>query len=414
MRKLLSLLCVLMLLLASLSLTGCTPAEEEITLNVYNWGEYISDGSEGSLHTNKEFEKYYYETYGVKVRVNYTTYASNEDMYNKIRSGATTYDVVIPSDYMIQRMISEDLLRPLNFDNIPNVQYISEDFRNLFYDPENRYSVPYTYGVVGLIYNTTMVEEAPTDWDCMWDERYAGQILQFNNPRDAFGTAMYSLGIDVNTTDKSKWERAKDRLSRQKPLIQSYVMDEIFNKMKNGSAAIAPYYAGDFLSMYEDNSDLAFVYPEKGTNIFVDAMCIPYNSRHADIAEAYINFMLSEEVAIANAEYIYYASPNKLVYENEDYIADMKEVHEDVMDILYPENISELGTFYQNLSPEMLEYQNRLWESLKIESTVESWIYVVSGLIVAALVAMLIYRFALQRYREKHYYRVVSQYYTKK
>ncbi len=414
MRKLLSLLCVLMLLLTSLSLTGCTPVEEEITLNVYNWGEYISDGSEGSLHTNKEFEKYYYETYGVKVRVNYTTYASNEDMYNKIRSGATTYDVVIPSDYMIQRMISEDLLRPLNFDNIPNVQYISEDFRNLFYDPENRYSVPYTYGVVGLIYNTTMVEEAPTDWDCMWDERYAGQILQFNNPRDAFGTAMYSLGIDVNTTDKSKWERAKDRLSRQKPLIQSYVMDEIFNKMKNGSAAIAPYYAGDFLSMYEDNSDLAFVYPEKGTNIFVDAMCIPYNSRHADIAEAYINFMLSEEVAIANAEYIYYASPNKLVYENEDYIADMKEVHENVMDILYPENISELGTFYQNLSPEMLEYQNRLWESLKIESTVESWIYVVSGLIVAALVAMLIYRFALQRYREKHYYRVVSQYYTKK
>ncbi|MBQ9083230.1 MAG: spermidine/putrescine ABC transporter substrate-binding protein [Clostridia bacterium] len=414
MKKLLSLLCVLMLLAASLALTGCTPTEEEITLNVYNWGEYISDGSEGSLHTNEEFEKYYYETYGVKVRVNYTTYASNEDMYNKIRSGATTYDVVIPSDYMIQRMISEDLLRPLNFDNIPNIQYISEDFRNLFYDPDNLYSVPYTYGVVGLIYNTTMVEEAPTDWDCMWDERYAGQILQFNNPRDAFGTAMYSLGIDVNTTDKSKWVRAKDRLSLQKPLIQSYVMDEIFNKMKNGSAAIAPYYAGDFLSMYEDNSDLAFVYPESGTNIFVDAMCIPYNSRHADIAEAYINFMLSEEVAIANAEYIYYASPNKLVYENEDYIADMKEVHEDVMDILYPENIGELGTFYQNLSPEMLEYQNRLWESLKIESTVESWIYVVSGAIVAALLALLIYRFALQRYREKHYYSVVSQYYTKK
>jgi spermidine/putrescine transport system substrate-binding protein len=385
-----------------------------IELNVYNWGEYISDGSEGSLHTNKEFEKYYYETYGVKVRVNYTTYASNEDMYNKIRSGATTYDVVIPSDYMIQRMINENMLRPLNFDNIPNAQYISEDFQNLFYDPQNQYSVPYTYGVVGLIYNTDMVEEAPTDWDVMWDNRYAGQILQFNNPRDAFGTALYSMGIDVNTTDKSKWVRAKDLLSRQKPLIQSYVMDEIFNKMKNGSAAIAPYYAGDFLSMYEDNDALSFVYPESGTNIFVDAMCIPYNSRHADIAEAYINFMLSEEVAIANAEYIYYASPNKLVYENAEYIEYMESVHEDAMKILYPENIRELGTFYENLSPEMLEYQNRLWESLKIESSVESWIYVVSGLIVAALAAMMIYRIALQRYREKHYYSVVSEYYTKK
>ena len=403
MKKLLSLLCVLMLLVASVALTGCSPTEEVITLNVYNWGEYISDGSEGSLHTNKEFEKYYYETYGVQVRVNYTTYASNEDMYNKIRSGATTYDVVIPSDYMIQRMINENMLRPLNFDNIPNMQYISDDFKNLFYDPQNQYSVPYTYGVVGLIYNTDMVAEAPTDWDIMWDERYAGQILQFNNPRDAFGTAMYSMGIDVNTNDKSKWVRAKDLLSRQKPLIQSYVMDEIFNKMKNGSAAIAPYYAGDFLSMYEDNDALSFVYPESGTNIFVDAMCIPYNSRHADIAEAYINFMLSEEVAIANAEYIYYASPNKLVYENEEYIEYMESVHEDAMSILYPENIRKLGTFYENLSPEMLDYQNRLWESLKIESSVESWIYVVSGLIVAALVAMLFYRFVLQRYREKHY-----------
>jgi spermidine/putrescine transport system substrate-binding protein len=364
------------------------------------------------------FEDYYYQKYGKRVIINYSTYATNEDLYSKLNNSAVSYDIVIPSDYMIEKLIESDLL--LEFDvasDIPNYEYIEDTFKNPYYDENERYSVPYTYGMMGIIYNKDMVDEEDLreqSWGILWNEKYSGQILQFNNPRDAFGTALYSMGIDVNTTDKSKWVRAKDLLSRQKPLIQSYVMDEIFNKMKNGSAAIAPYYAGDFLSMYEDNDALSFVYPESGTNIFVDAMCIPYNSRHADIAEAYINFMLSEEVAIANAEYIYYASPNKLVYENAEYIEYMESVHEDAMKILYPENIRELGTFYENLSPEMLEYQNRLWESLKIESSVESWIYVVSGLIVAALAAMMIYRIALQRYREKHYYSVVSEYYTKK
>ena len=394
---------VLTLLLLALSLSGCA-SEKTLTLNVYNWGEYISDGSEGTLNVNTAFEAYYYEQTGTRVRVNYTTYASNEDMYNKIRSGATRYDVIIPSDYMIERMIAEGLLRKLNFDNIPNFEYIDPDYRHLFYDPTNEYSIPYAYGMYGIIYNTTLVDEEVTGWDIMWNERYAGQILQFNNPRDAFGTAQYALGIDVNTTDHAEWDRAKDLLSRQKPLVQSYVMDEIFNKMKNGSAAVACYYAGDFLSMYEDNEDLAFVYPEEGTNVYVDAMCIPTCSAQPELAEAYINFLLSEEPAVANAEYTYYATPNRLVRENEEYIECMEEIHPDAMDIIYPEAESVKATFFQNLDPDTLAYENALWESLKIESNVSSWVYIVSGAIVLALVAMLIVRAAVRKYREKYYY----------
>ena len=337
------------LVLLSVLLTGCSGRGKTITLNVYNWGEYISDGSEGTFDVNAAFEDYYYETYGVQVQVNYTTYASNEDMYNKIRSGATRYDVIFPSDYMIERMIAEGLLRKLDFDRIPNFEYIDPEYRNLFYDPENEYTVPYAYGMYGIIYNSTLVEEDVTGWDSMWDERYSGQILQFNNPRDAFGTAMYKLGIDVNTTDRAEWDRAKEMLSIQKPLVQSYVMDEIFNKMKNGSAAIACYYAGDFLTMYEDNEDLCFEYPEEGTNVYVDAMCIPTCSAYPEVAEEYINFLLSEEPAVANAEYTYYATPNRLVRENEEYIECMTEIHEDAMSIIYPEAGTVNATFSHRL-----------------------------------------------------------------
>lgn len=392
------------LVLLSVLLTGCSGRGKTITLNVYNWGEYISDGSEGTFDVNAAFEDYYYETYGVQVQVNYTTYASNEDMYNKIRSGATRYDVIFPSDYMIERMIAEGLLRKLDFDRIPNFEYIDPEYRNLFYDPENEYTVPYAYGMYGIIYNSTLVEEDVTGWDSMWDERYSGQILQFNNPRDAFGTAMYKLGIDVNTTDRAEWDRAKEMLSIQKPLVQSYVMDEIFNKMKNGSAAIACYYAGDFLTMYEDNEDLCFVYPEEGTNVYVDAMCIPTCSAYPEVAEEYINFLLSEEPAVANAEYTYYATPNRLVRENEEYIECMTEIHEDAMSIIYPEAGTVNATFFENLDPDTLAYENALWESLKIESNVSAWVYIVSGVIVLGLVSLLIYRWLLNRYRDKYYY----------
>ncbi len=393
---------LLSILLLSTLLAGCSGGEDVLVLNVYNWGEYISDGSEGTLDVNAAFEEYYYETYGKPVKVNYTTYASNEDMYNKLSSGAAVYDVVIPSDYMIEKMIKEDMLLPLNFDNIPNYQYIADEYKNGFYDPESRYTVPYFYGVVGVIYNTTLIEGEPDDWDVMWDEANTGKILQFNNPRDAFGTAQYALGYDVNTTDKAQWDEALAMLLKQKPLVQSYVMDEMFNKMKNGSAAVSSYYAGDFLTMYEDNEDLAFFYPKSGTNIFVDAMCIPSVARNKELAEAYINFMLSEEIAVANAEYTYYASPNVLVRNSESYQETMSEVHEDVMDILYgTEDVK--ATYYQNMDPEMTAYMNTLWEELKIQSGTEPGVYILAGIIALGLIALLLSIWIKRKINERYY-----------
>lgn len=394
-------LSILLLLCLCLSFTSCSGGDT-ITLNVYNWGEYISDGSEGSLDVNKEFERYYYETYGVKLKVNYTTYASNEDMYAKLKSGATSYDVIIPSDYMIERMISEGMLAELNLDNIPNYEYIVDEFRNQYYDPENRYSVPYTYGMVGIIYNTTMVnEEDIGSWDLLWNETYSGKILQFNNSRDAFGTAMYRLGLDVNTKDETAWRAATDALKAQKPLIQSYVMDEIFNKMKGESGAIAPYYAGDFLSMYDANNNLAFYYPEEGTNVFVDAMCVPAGSMQKEVAESYINFMLSKEIAIANAEYICYASPNRLVIEDEGYMECMNEMHENAMEILYPTN-EVRSSYYQNLSSDTLSLLNSLWEELKIESSGGEGVYICSAVIAVVLVAWFGFLYIRKKYRDNY------------
>ena len=391
------------LILLVIALASCG-GKDTITLNVYNWGEYISDGSEGTLDVNAAFEDYYYETYGVKVKVNYTTYASNEDMYAKLRSGSTGYDIVIPSEYMIERMINEGMLEELNFDNIPNAQYIAPEFKGQYYDPDNRYSVPYTCGMVGIIYNTKMVsEEDIGSWDLLWNEKYSGKILQFNNARDAFGTAMYYQSIDVNTKDRTQWEIALDLLKQQKPLVQGYVMDEVFNKMKGESAAIAPYYAGDYLTMYDSNDALAFYYPEEGTNIFVDAMCIPKGSRNKDVAEAYINFMLSEEIAVANAEYIGYASPNLLVRENEDYIAYMEDWHEDAMTILYPDTETVPTQYYHMLDADTQAISNELWEQLKIESSVGNAIHIIALVIVVICVAFFLWRFILKQYRKSQY-----------
>ncbi len=367
-KKLIALCAVAALALAVL--TGCGGGGEVRELNVYNWGEYISDGSDGTLDTIRAFEDWYKAEYGETVRVNYSTYPSNEDMYNKLSSGAVSYDVVIPSDYMIARMAQENMLLPLNFDNIPNYQYIDESFRGLYYDPENMYSVPYTYGIVGVIYDANKVDAADAgDWDLMWNEKYAGGILQYNNSRDAFGTAMYKLGIDVNTTDKAEWDRAAEELLNQRPLVKSYVMDEIYNMMESGEATIGSYYAGDYFTMQEaqaENIDLQFYYPER-TNFFVDAMCIPSTAHDKELAEIFINYMLSEEAGIANAEYINYASPNSLVYENPAYIEDMGE---DAMAILYP-NLGDFSALYnqyayRDMAPEMLDYLNTLWETIKI------------------------------------------------
>ena len=299
-------LCALALLVGSGWLIFGTRPQEQITLNVYNWGQYIADGSDDSMEVIAEFEARY-----PNIKVNYSTYDSNEIMYSKLANGGITVDLIIPSDYMIARLIEEDMLLELDFDNIPNYQYIDETFRNTAYDPENKYSVPYTWGTVGILYNTKYVDEADvTGWELLWNEKYTGKILTFGNSRDAFGIAQYLLGYDVNTTDTAELEHCAQLLTQQKPVLQQYVMDEIFAIMQNEEAWIAPYYAGDCLTMMDENENLAFYLPEdQGFNLFIDAMCIPTCAKEKEAAELFINFLCDPEIAGANMDWICYSTP---------------------------------------------------------------------------------------------------------
>lgn len=400
------LVCILVAICAG-AFSSCEKANETLTLYVYNWGEYISDGSDESVDTNAEFEKYCKEVLGITVKVNYSTFASNESMYSKVSSGSTKYDVIIPSDYMIERMIKEDMLEPLDLSKIPNYQYIDESFKgeNIYYEcgSEELYSVPYFYGMIGVIYNTSIVDENDEQigsWDLMWDEQYKGDILQFNNSRDAFGTAQYKLGLDVNNEDEAQWRLALDELLEQKKIVQGYVMDEIFNKMQSGSAAIAAYYAGDYLSMYENNEDLAFFYPQEGTNSYIDAMCIPKNAQNKDLAHEYINFMCSHDIAMANALYTYYASPVTTVVEDPEY---QEEMGEYAIDILYNQADNVPSQAYLNLSADALAMQNVLWEELKAKSSIGNGIYIGCGVILGVLAVIGIYQLVKKRRWSKLY-----------
>ena len=297
--------CVLALLIGGICLISGARSEQ-ITLNVYNWGQYISEGDDDTLDVIAAFEEAY-----PNIKVNYSTYDSNETLYSKLTNGGITVDVIIPSDYMIARLASEGMLEELNFDNIPNYSCVDEAFKNTSYDPENKYSVPYTWGTVGILYNTKYVDEADvTGWELLWNEKYAGKILMFGNSRDAFGITQYLLGYDVNTTDKAQLQACADKLAQQKPVLQQYVMDEIFATMENEEAWIAPYYAGDCLTMIENNPNLSFYLPaDQGFNMFIDAMCIPTCCQEKEAAELFINFMCNPEISAANLDYIGYGTP---------------------------------------------------------------------------------------------------------
>ena len=279
---------------------------ETITLNVYNWGQYMARGEDGSEDIIALFEERY-----PYIKVNYTTYDSNEIMYSKLSGGGVAIDVIFPSDYMIARMIREDMLLELNYDNIPNYQYIDDDFKNTAFDPENKYSVPYTWGTVGIIYNTKYVDEADvTGWELMWNEKYAGKILMFDNSRDAFGIAQFLMGEDINTTDKAVLDAAAEKLKEQKPVLQQYVMDQIYSTMENEEAWIAAYYAGDCMTMMEENPDLAFYLPEnQGFNLFIDSACIPKCAKEKEAAELFINFLCDPEISAANMDWVCYSTP---------------------------------------------------------------------------------------------------------
>ena len=350
-----------MMMATVLTLTACGGnAKAERVVNVCSWGEYIDES------LINQFEK---ET-GIKV--NYQTADSNETLYSQLSIGGADYDVIVPSDYMIGRLIAEDMLAELNYDNIPNYSLIDERYKGLSYDPENKYTVPYAWGTLGIIYNTTMVDEPITSWGAMFDEKYAGQVIMIRNSRDALAAGLLYLGYDINTTDEAQIREACQLLAdaKSKGVYQGFFMDEIFQKMEGGNAAIGMYYAGDYLTMLDNNPDLAFVVPDEGSNWFVDAMCVLKNAQHKEEAEAWINFIASTQASLANMDYIWYASPNTEALEG--YPAYYEEVNGEALDMdLYeimaaPKDVLDRCDLYVNLPSQTLTLYNDLWTQLGI------------------------------------------------
>ena len=339
---------IICLLLISSLFAGCgggTKVDKGV-VNVYNWGEYID------TDLLKQFE----DATGIKV--NYKTFESNEQMYSVLKQGGVNYDVVIPSDYMISRLVSEDMLEPIDFNNVPNYSLVDDNLKGMAFDPDNKYSVPYMWGTVGIIYDPTVVGEVDS-WSALFDAKNSGNILMFDNSRDAMGIALKYLGYSLNTTDEKELNEAFELLKQQKPILQGYVMDQIFDKLESGEAAIGPYYAGDFLTMHEENPNLKFCVPKEGSNVFVDSMCILKGAENKKNAEAFINFMTGIEQSMANSQFIGYTSPNKEV-------RDLIDVDDFTKSVMYPDDavLSKCEAFI-NLPQSTLDYYDSMWVKLK-------------------------------------------------
>lgn len=386
------------------SFAGCftakaAAADTGVTINVYNWGQYISDGTDGYLDVNAAF------TEATGIEVNYMTFDTNESLYTKLKTGGSSYDIIVPSDYMAGRLIDEGLVQPLDFSNIPNYQYINEAYKNTAYDPNNAYSVPYTWGTVGVIYNKKYVDEADIgSWDLLWNEKYAGKILMFDNNRDAFAIAESRLGYSLNTTDSVALTACAELLKQQKPVVQQYVMDQIFDKMTREEAWIAPYYAGDYLTMLEDNPDLGFYFPQEGFNLFIDCLMIPSSAEHKAEAEAYINFLLSPEVCGENLDYLGYSAPEDAAKEYMDPEVSSSEV-------AYPsaETLARSEAFLY-LPTESNQLMDSLWLDVKTGDSEDTTVMmaVTIGVIVLALAILLIHSLRKKRRRARR-----CRYYSK-
>ena len=386
------------------SFAGCftakaAAADTGVTINVYNWGQYISDGTDGYLDVNAAF------TEATGIEVNYMTFDTNESLYTKLKTGGSSYDIIVPSDYMAGRLIDEGLVQKLDFSNIPNYQYINEAYKNTAYDPDNAYSVPYTWGTVGVIYNKKYVDEADTgSWDLLWNEKYAGKILMFDNNRDAFAIAESRLGYSLNTTDSVALTACAELLKQQKPVVQQYVMDQIFDKMTREEAWLAPYYAGDYLTMLEDNPDLGFFFPEEGFNLFIDCLMIPSSAEHKAEAEAYINFLLSPEVCGENLDYLGYSAP-------EDAAKEYMDPEVSSSEIAYPsaETLARSEAFLY-LPTESNQLMDSLWLDVKTGDSEDTTVMmaVTIGIIVLALAILLIHSLRKKRRRARR-----CRYYSK-
>lgn len=391
MKKILSFLIALMMLAAfSVSAFAYSEAEgystkvedeeyykkfegQGIEINVCNWGEYLANDSVNFLDVNEDFEAL------TGIKVNYTLFSSNEELYAKLRSGSASYDIIVPSDYMIGRMIKEDMLEKLDYGNIPNYANIDEKYKNANFDPNNEYSVPIYWGIVGIIYNKTMVDEADlTGWDILWNEKYSGNILMFSNSRDAFAVSLLDLGYSFNTENADEIAAAAERLKEQKPFVQGYVMDEIYDKMEGGEAAVAPYYNGDAVLMMDENEDLDFFIPEN-TSIFIDSFCVPKGAQNKEAAELYINYMCEATVAAANSYYVGYSTPCAAAYEllDEDLQAN---------EIAYPDSdfLASLESFL-TLNDETNNLIDNYWTEIMATDMNVMYIVVIGVLVIGAI-----------------------------
>lgn len=367
---------------------------QNVSLNVYNWGLYISDGSDESVDVISAFE----ELTGIKI--NYTTFDTNESMYAKLKSGGASYDVIFPSDYMLGKMANEGMLLPLNKENIPNLAGISELYLDKEYDPGNVYSVPYMWCMIGITYNKDMLDEADLEqgWNLLWDPRYTGQILQFNNSRDCFAMALKTLGRSMNPTSTQDIDDALVKLQEQKPLVQAYVMDEVFDKMEGGEAALAPYYTGDGLTMIAENPSLGMFLPEEGTLQCVDAMCIPASSQNQEAAEMFINYMCEVDVALQNALFVQYTSPVEAV-------RDLLPAELRDSELMYPDpELIERSEYPSVISDELNSAMDMAWSQMKsFDDTGNQWLVPVFLLVAIAMTVFNVWRRRARKKRRQMY-----------
>ncbi|NLY72252.1 MAG: spermidine/putrescine ABC transporter substrate-binding protein [Tissierellia bacterium] len=336
---------ILLVLSLLLLLSGCSNKDGREELNLYNWGDYID------TELLRKFED---ET---GIRVIYSNYNTNEDMYVKLKSGGTNYDLVIPSDYMIERLIKEDMLRKINWDNVPNRIYVDEDYLYHSYDPNQEYSIPFFWGTLGIIYNTNLVDEEVDSWGILFEEKYKRNIIMMDTSRDSLGVALSYLGYSMNSVDLKEMEEARDLLIKQYPLVYAYLVDQTRDVMINGEAALGLIYSGDALDALSNNEDLAYVIPKEGSNLWFDSMVIPASSKNPENAEAFINFMLRPENAAQNSDYIYYSIPS-----SEGRALSDEEIRDS--EVAYP-NLSDYKfEIFHDPGPYIKLYDN-LWQDVK-------------------------------------------------
>ncbi|NLZ47621.1 MAG: spermidine/putrescine ABC transporter substrate-binding protein [Clostridiales bacterium] len=333
-KKLLS-LAVTLIVSASI-FTGCGSDKDKVTINVFNWGEYIDES------ILKDFEK---ET-GIKV--NYMTYATNEEMYEMVKSETTAYDLIVPSDYMLERMIKEDLVQEINFDNIPNYKNIDDTYKNMSYDPENKYSIPYLWGTIGIIYDKTKITDNIDSWDDLWNSKYKNDIFMSDDMRNSIGVSLKRLGYSLNSTSQEEIDKATEELVKQRNELNAvYIGDQVKDSLLSGERNIAAIYSGDAAVLKQQEPDrFEYVIPKEGTNLWFDVFAIPKNAQHKAEAEKFLNYLLDAEVNKKNVDYIGYATPNKATLELlDDEVKNDKSAYPDKEVIEKSEVYIDLGDF---------------------------------------------------------------------